>query len=123
MNISKLCWLSLLLLGVQSAWAATGAVSEMAGMLMHLEHYPSAAEKSRLHDIAASKNSSAQEKVVANALANLKHSAADDDKAKLKQVKDDATASAEVRELAGIILNLNHMPSAADKSALHKLMK
>ena len=123
MTIRKICLICLLMLAVQPVLAASSAVREMAGMLVKLEHYPSAAEKSRLMELAASKDTTAQEKIVANAIANLKHAAADADKAKLKQAVDDSSASTEVRELAGIILGLNHKPSAADKDKLQQMMK
>lgn len=123
MFISRIYLLGLMLLFTQPVWAATAVVGEMASMLLHLEHYPSEAEKSRLSEIVASKDSSEQEKVVANAMINLKHTAAGADKVKLQQLKDDSSASAEARELAGIILNLNHKPSAADKSKLQQMMK
>jgi len=112
-----------LMFGAQSALAASQAVREMAGIMDHLEHYPSDAEKSKLKGIIDSNGSTAQERVLATAISNLKHHATDADKDKLKQVMNDTAAPAEVRELAGIILNINHMPSAADKSKLEQMMK
>ena len=123
MMIKKVCFMCLLMLAVQPVLAASAAVREMAGMLVKLEHYPSAADKSRLMELAVSKDSTDLEKVIANAMVNLKHAVADADKAKLKQTQDDAAAPAEVRELAGIILGLNHKPSAADKDKLQQMMK
>jgi len=124
-NRILLCLISMLglLLASQSALAASEAVREMAGIMVHLEHYPSDAEKAQLKDIIDSKTSTAQERVLAAAITNLKHHAADADKSKLKQVMDDTSAPAEIRELAGIVLNINHMPSAADKSKLEQMMK
>ena len=120
-----LCLVSLfgLMLGAQSALAASAAVREMAGIMVHLEHYPSDAEKVKLKGIVDNKGSTGQERVLATAISNLKHKAAAEDKDKLKQVMDDTAAPAEVRELAGIILNMSHMPSAADKGKLEKMMK
>jgi len=112
-----------LMFGSQPALAASGAVREMAGIMVHLEHFPSDAEKGKLKSIADNMASTVQESVLARAIMNLKHKAAAEDKDKLKQVMDDSSAPAEVRELAGIILNLNHMPSAADKSKLEQMMK
>lgn len=123
MKIKRIALACLLMLAVQPVLAASTAVREMAGILVKLEHYPSAAEKSRLAELAASKDTTAQEKVVANAMANLSHAAADADKAKLKQTQGDATAPTEIRELAGIILGLNHKPSATDKDKLRQMMK
>ena len=123
MMIKKVCLMCLLMLAVQPVLAASAAVREMAGILVKLEHYPSTAEKSRLMELASSKESTEQEKVVANAIANLSHTVADADVPKLKQVMDDAAAPTEVREMAGIILNLSHKPSAADKGKLQQMMK
>ena len=112
-----------LMLGAQSALAASAAVREMAGILVHLEHYPNDAEKAKLKGIVDNKGSTEQERVLATAISNLKHHAADADVGKLKKVMGDAAAPAEVRDLAGIVLNLSHMPSAADKSKLEQMMK
>lgn len=123
MMIKKICLMCLLMLAVQPVLAASAAVREMAGILVKLEHYPSTAEKSRLMELAASKDSTDREKVIANAMVNLKHAVADADKVKLKQTQDDAAAPTEVRDLAGIVLGLNHKPSAADKDKLQQMMK
>ena len=112
-----------LMLAAQSALAASAAVREMAGILVHFEHYPSAAEKAKLKGIADNKASTKQEQELANAIANFQHKVAGDDIDKLKHVKDDTAAAAEVRELAGIILNVNHIPSAADKAKLEQMIK
>jgi hypothetical protein len=112
-----------LMLGAQSALAASAAVREMAGIVMHLEHYPSDAEKARLKAIAADKSSTGQERVIATAIANLRHEVAAGDADKLRKVAGDMSAPAEVRELAGIVLNISHMPSSADKSKLEAMMK
>lgn len=120
-----LCLVALLglMLGAQSALAASAAVREMAGIMVHLEHHPSDAEKVKLKGIVDNKGSTGQERVLATAIANLSHSAAAEDMDKLKKVMGDAAAPAEVRELAGIILNISHKPSAADKGKLEKMMK
>lgn len=112
-----------LLLGAQPALAASVAVREMAGIVAHLEHYPSEAEKMKLKGIVDNKSSTEQERVLATAISNMKHRVADTDVGKLKKVMGDATAPVEVRDLAGIVLNISHMPNAADKSKLEQLMK
>ena len=112
-----------LMLGAQSALAASAAVREMAGIMMHLEHYPSDADKARLKAIVADKGSTGQERVIATAITNLKHQVAAGDVDKLRNVAGDMSAPAEVRDLAGIVLDIHHMPSAADKSRLETMMK
>ena len=112
-----------LMLGAQSALAASAPVREMAGIMMHLNHYPSDAEKARLSAIVADKGSTGQERVIATAISNLEHKVAAGDVDKLKQVMGDMSAPAEVRDLAGIVLNISHKPSAADKSKLEMMAK
>ncbi len=120
-----LCVVSVLglMLGAQTALAASAAVKEMAGIVMHLDHFPSAAGKVKLKGIVDNKGSTEQERVLATAISNLEHQVAAKDKDKLKQVMNDAAAPAEVKELAGIILNINHKASAADKTKLEQMMK
>ncbi|OGS90066.1 MAG: hypothetical protein A2061_09780 [Gallionellales bacterium GWA2_59_43] len=112
-----------LMLGAQSALAASAAVREMAGIMLHLSHYPSDAEKARLKAIVADKGSTEQERVIAAAITNLEHKVAAGDADKLKKVAGDMSAPAEVRDLAGIVLNINHKPSSADKSKLEAITK
>lgn len=112
-----------LMLGSQSALAASMAVREMAGIMMHLKHYPSDEEKAKLKAIVADKASTEQERVIATAISNLEHEVASGDADKLKKVAGDMSAPAEVRDLAGIVLNIRHKPSSADKSKLEAMMK
>ncbi len=120
-----LCVVSVLglMLGAQTALAASAAVKEMAGIVMHLDHFPSDAGKVKLKGIVDNKGSTEQERVLATAISNLEHQVAAKDKDKLKQVMNNAAAPAEVKELAGIILNINHKASAADKTKLEQMMK
>ena len=122
---SLLCLVSMvgLMLGAQSALAASAAVREMAGIMAHLEHYPSDAEKAKLKGIVISKDSTEQERVLASAISHFKHNVDTKDVDKLKKVMGDAAAPAEVRDLAGIVLSISHMPSAEDKIKLENIMK
>ncbi|MBI5450803.1 MAG: hypothetical protein HY940_05545 [Gammaproteobacteria bacterium] len=106
-----------------SALAAGGAIREMAGILIGLEHYPSDAEKVTLKNIAASTDSTEQERVLAAAISNMNHNVANADRGKVRQIADDAGASGAVRDLAKIMLNISHKPSASDRSKLQDLMK
>lgn len=112
-----------LMLGAQPALAASGAVREMAAVMMNLNHYPSDAEKAKLRAIIAEKGSTEQERAIATAISNLEHKVAAADVDKLKQVMGDMSAPAEVRDLASIVLNISHKPSAADKSKLEMMTK
>jgi hypothetical protein len=124
-NKNLLCLVAMmgLMLGAQSAPAASMAVQEMAGIMDHLAHYPSAAEKVKLQAIEDSKDSTEQERILAAAISDIKHHAAPQDKEKLNQVINDASAPAEVRDLASIVLNISHHPTAADKEKLEMMMK
>lgn len=112
-----------LMLGSQSALAASAAVREMAGIVVHLNHYPSDTEKARLKALAADKASTEPERVIATAIANLEHKVTGGDEDKLRKVTGDMSAPAEVRDLAGIVLNINHKPSTADKGRLETMAK
>ncbi len=112
-----------LMLGVPSALAASASVREMAGIVVHLNHYPSDTEKARLKAIAADKANTEQERVIATAIANLEHTVAAADAGKLRKVTNDTSVPAEVRELAGIVLNIHHSASEADKGRLETMMK
>lgn len=112
-----------LMLGAQSALAASAAVREMAGVVMNLNHYPSDAQKTELKAIVANKGSTEQERVIAAAISNLEHKVAAGDAEKLKQVMNDMSAPAEVRDLAGIILKISHKPGKEDKRKLEMMAK
>lgn len=112
-----------LLLGAQSALAASMAVRGMAGIVMKLNHYPSDAEKAELKAIAADKESTDQERMIATAISNMEHKVTAGDAGKLKQVMNDMSASAEVRDLAGIVLKISHNPSKEDKRKLETMAK
>ncbi len=125
-NIKALSILMLALSGLLvsvTAQASSVAVKEMAGIMSHLEHYPSKAEIQTLKGIILNKDNSPQERVVATAISNLKHHVADEDRDVLKQVANDGSAPAELRDLAGIVVGINHMPSAAEKARLEAMMR
>jgi hypothetical protein len=98
------------------------ALKTMAGIMMHLNHYPSSEEKQTLHDISTDSGNSKHIRTIAQAMFNLQHSAAAADVPKLKAVITDMDAPQEVRDLASIVLNINHHPSMADKKRLGTMM-
>jgi hypothetical protein len=124
---SKYLWVLLsataLMLGTHSVLAASAAVKEMAGIMMHLNHYPDDAEKARLKAIAADMGNTEQERVIATAISNLEHKVAAADADKLRQVTGDMSAPAEVRDLAGIVLGINHKPGKEEKKRLEMMSK
>ncbi len=112
-----------LALGAQSALAADAAVREMAGIMLHLNHYASDEEKGKLKVIADDPATPQDERVIAAAVMNLEHQVSSPDRDKLKKVIDDNSAPPEVRDLAAIVLNTNHTPSEADKRRLEAMTK
>jgi hypothetical protein len=101
--------------------AASKAVQSMAAILLHLQHYPSDADKQALKQITEDKSASKDERTVAQALMDVQHTAAAADKPKLEAIVADAKADSSVKTLASIILNLKHMPSESDKEKLKAL--
>lgn len=97
------------------------AIKSIAQILSHVNHFPSAAEKKKLQEIADN-SKSANIRVLANAMINMQHSVGSADKAKLKTILNDAHADDDAKELASILMHFNHQPSSADKKKLHHIM-
>jgi hypothetical protein len=110
-----------LLVASASDAAASKAVQTMAGILLHLQHYPSDTDKQSLKQITEDKAATKDERTVAQALMDVQHTAAAADKPKLEAIVADAKADSSVKTLASIILNLKHMPSESDKEKLKAL--
>lgn len=104
------------------ALAADSAISTMAGIVMHLNHYPSGSEKETLAGIVHDGHATAGEKTLAAALMNMKHSVGGSDARKLHNLISDDHASKQEKALADVLLGLAHHPSAADKERLQSLM-
>ena len=102
--------------------AAEGsAVQTMASILLHLQHYPTDADKQSLRQITEDKSATKDERTVAQALMDVKHTAAAADRPKLEGIEKDDKASSSVKTLASILLNLKHVPSESDKEKLKAL--
>lgn len=99
---------------------ADSNVATMAGIVLSLEHFPSAADKEALAAITGGDGSAAV-KSVAAAIAGVAHKVSDADKATLQSIAADESQPADLRELAGIVAGINHVPSAEAKAALVKL--
>ncbi|TPW09371.1 MAG: hypothetical protein FD130_2555 [Halothiobacillaceae bacterium] len=100
--------------GVQAA--ESDAIKTMAGIMMHVNHFPGSDEKATLKKIADDAAVSAHSRAIAMAMINMEHSVTDQDKAALQKVSGDASASAGERELAGIVMNFMHKPREATHS-------
>lgn len=123
-TIRYLWLLPVLFVALPSALHAQGeAVSTMAGIVMHLNHYPSGSDKKTLAAIAQDAHTTAGEKVLATALMNMRHQVGGADAKKLRALVADEHADKGERELADILLGLNHKPSASDKKRLRSLIE
>jgi len=112
----------LLLAAMPAVQAHESALSTMAGMVMHLNHYPSADEKSMLAGIAADAHATAGEKLLAGALSRMQHQVGGTDTDALRALSADKHASKDERTLAGILLGISHHASGADKEQLKALL-
>jgi len=114
--------LSLLLaVAAVPAIASSSNIHTMAGILLHLNHFPSDSEKATLGAIAADAKASAAEKVLAHAMINLKHKVAASDAAALHELLTNPAAGNNERTLANILLSLAHHPSEQDKKKLQAM--
>jgi hypothetical protein len=101
--------------------AQSKAVQTMAGILLHLQHFPSATDRQSLKQITEDKSATEDERTVAQALMDVRHTAAAADKPRLEAILKNDKASSAVKTLAEVILNLKHMPSESDKEKLKPL--
>lgn len=101
--------------------AESKAVQTMAAILLHLQHFPTDADKQSLEQITEDKSATQDERTVAQALMDVQHTAAAADRPKLEAIAADGKASSSVKTLASIILSLKHMPSESDKEKLKAL--
>src|SRR6266705_1046964 len=90
--------------------AESMAVQTMAGILLHLQHYPTDADKQSLKQIIEYKSATKDERTEAQALMDVQHTVAAADKPKLEAIAKNDKATSPVKTLAEIILKLNHMP-------------
>ncbi|MDT8376717.1 MAG: hypothetical protein RQ867_08295 [Mariprofundaceae bacterium] len=110
--------LTVLLLASPMAASAEGAVSEMARIMISLNHYPTSAEQKVLAEIVADNHATAGEKTIAGALMRMQHSVGAEDAERLRRVAADDSATAAERDVAGILLGISHQPSKSDISRL-----
>jgi len=112
----------LLWTAVPAAEAGGSAISTIAGIVMHLNHYPGNSEKQTLANIARDDHATAGEKALAGALMRMQHSVQGSDAAALRDLASDQQASHGERELADILLGISHHPSASDTRRLQSLI-
>jgi len=114
---------TLMLIASPMVIAAESSVSEMATIIIHLNHYPTTEDKKVLTNIINGSHATAGEKVIAAALMRMQHSVNDEDADKLRRLAaDDSVAEAE-RELAEIILTIAHHPTKTDIKRLKAVVE
>lgn len=114
-------FISLLLASAPVASAHDASIVTMAGIVMHLQHYPSEAEKKELAAIASDSSVTSGERTLAGALMRMRHMVEGADAAALRELAANIHASKDERELADILLGIHHHPSAVDKRRLKEL--
>jgi len=120
--IKTLCvFTALLWAAIPTASAHDASIKDMAGIIMHLNHYPSEGEKQELAAMAGDNHLSTGERALAGALMRMQHSVEGEDAAALRTLSADKNASPDERELADILLGIHHHPSASDQQRLKAL--
>jgi len=111
-------------LALQStADAASPAVREMAGILSHLNHYPSDSEKRSLANIVKDANANRAERVIAEAMMHMRHHVSSPDRKHLDAIAEDHRVDGDARRLARILASVNHHPGSGDVEVLRDIMK
>ncbi|MDQ6955558.1 MAG: hypothetical protein Q9M21_00030 [Mariprofundaceae bacterium] len=111
----------LLCIAVPVVFASEATISTMSGIVMHLQHYPSNAEKQVLATISQDDHATVGEKALASALMHMQHAIQGSDATALRTLMSDKQASHGERELADILLGISHKPSSSDMRRLKSL--
>jgi len=100
----------------------SAAVRTIAGVLVGLNHFPSAEDKEVLAAIAADESNGMAVRALANAVANIQHAATAEDKAAMEQIVASDMADSQSKSLAQIVLGINHVPTAEAKASLQAML-
>lgn len=123
LNIKKVLLISALGMLSQFAMADNdSAAKSIAGVLVNLNHFPSAEDKATLKAISEDEGTGPAFRAVALAVHNIQHAATAEDKANMAQVIASDMAEPEAKQLAEIVAGINHMPSADAKTALQAML-
>ena len=98
------------------------AAKTIAGVLVSLNHFPSADDKAALAAIASDEANGMTVRALANAVAEIQHSATADGKAAMETIVASDMAGAQEKALAEIVLGINHVPSAEAKASLQAML-
>ncbi len=106
-----------------AALANGTAIGTMAGIIMHLNHYPGSGERKVLDGIVNDKHATSGEKALAGALMRMQHRVGGADAARLRELISDKHASKAEQTLADILLGIAHHPSGSDRQRLKALIE
>ncbi len=82
--------------------AESKAVQTMAAILLHLQHFPTDADKQSLKQITEDKSATKDERTVAQALMGVQHTVAAADKPKLEAIVNDDKAASDKEKLKAL---------------------
>ena len=122
--IKKLTVFILISMFTQFSMAAdnASAVSEIAGIVAGMNHFPSDADKTKLMAIAEDGMLAQGVRDMATTVANIQHFPNDEGKAAMARIMENEQAPEMAKTLASIIANFAHMVGADDKAKLEAMM-
>jgi len=109
---------ALLFMSAPMTASAQGALSKIATIIIHLQHYPTADEKKILAEITTDSQVTADDKIIAGALMRMQHRVEGADADALRKLANDNATPATEKEIATILLGIAHHPSSADIALL-----
>lgn len=116
--------IAIALLGYFSQFAIAdnaSSATEIAGIVVSMNHFPSDADKERLMAISADESLDVGVRDMATAVTNIAHAANDDGKAAMAAIIAGDEAPDRAKVLAGTIAGFNHAASDEDKAKLSEL--
>jgi len=113
----------LMLITSPMAIAAEKAVSEIATIIIHLNHYPTAEDKIVLANIIKDPDATAGEKIIAATLMRIQHRVEGKDADNLKKLTADDSVPAAERTLAETLLLISHYPTNRDIKRLKAVIE
>lgn len=98
------------------------SATEIAGILVAMNHFASDADKAKLMAIAADESLAGAVRDMATAVANIAHAATAEGKAAMAAIQAGPAETPErAKVMAGVIAGFNHMVSAEDKARLTEM--
>lgn len=98
------------------------ATKTIAGVLVNLNHFPSADDKAALKALTEDESAGEAFRAVALAVHNIQHAATAEDKEALSALISNNMTAPAAKALAEIVVGINHMPSPDAKMALQAML-